>query len=143
MMRLTTKARPSFVIGVLTCLVILMSSSDGVAEKLRWQKGTCADAGVKRDVTVGAQAASRRPFGPDAATARPTAPEIATYILETEKRSFEIEDIAPIGPATLNIVPGDEVAFAVKKRTVYVRDSKGVQYRFKLVRSSEQVARRD
>ena len=143
MRSLTTKVRPSAVMGVLTSLVIVMTSSSMVAAELRWQTGTCTDAGVKRDITVGGHAAGRRPFGPGAATTKPTLPEIATYVLETEDRRFEIEDIVPIGAATLNIIPGDRVAFAVKKKNVYVRDSKGVQYRFKLVRSSPKVGRQD
>lgn len=144
MMRsLTTKVHPSAVMGIIISLVIVMTSSPVVAAELRWEMGTCTDAGVKRDITVGSQASGRIPFGPAAATIKPTLPEIATYVLETEDRRFEIEDIAPIGAATLNIIPGDRVTFAVKKKTVYVRDSKGVQYRFKLVKSSRKVVRQD
>jgi hypothetical protein len=135
--------RPTAMMSVIASLVIAMTSITVVAGELRWQIGICTDAGVKRDVFVGGRASGRTPYGPDVATAKPTSPEIATYVLETEDRRFEIKDIAPIGPTTLNMMPGDRVALAVDKKTVYIRDSKGVQYRFRLVKNSRKVVPRN
>jgi hypothetical protein len=141
MMRLPNAFSRTGVTGLIAFLVVAVTSVTAVAGELQWQMGTCTDAGVQRDVFVGSGGRGRTPFGPAAAIGKPATPEVATYVLETEDRRFEIKDITPIGAATLNIIPGDRVAFAVNKKTVYIRDSKGVQYRFRLVKSAPKVAR--
>jgi hypothetical protein len=114
-------------IGCLGCLV-------AGATKRHWQTGTCTDAGLMRDLTVAQGTVGSRPFGAPSPANPPTVPEVATYVIETQDDRFEVKDFLPVGAGTLNLNIGDRVALAVTKKTVYIRDAKGHEYRFRLTK---------
>jgi hypothetical protein len=55
-------------------------------------------------------------------------------VIETQDDRIEVKDILPVGPGSLNLIVGDQVMFAVAKKTVYIRDAKGHEYRFRLTK---------
>ena len=103
------------------------------ARERHWQTGICTDAALMHDLTVGQGRVGSRPFAPPThqSTDRP---EVATYVIETQNDRIEVKDVLPIGAGTLNLIAGDRVTFAVTKKTVYIRDAKGHEYRFRLTR---------
>jgi len=106
----------------------------GAAER-RWHTATCVDAGVKRDARMGAGAAD---FGPFVRGRIPkgSTPEVATYVIETADERLEIQELEPIGRASLEITIGDQVVFALEKKTAYVKDANGTEHRLLVTKKS-------
>jgi hypothetical protein len=67
-------------------------------------------------------------------------PQVVAYVIETQDERFEVKDIHPVGTDTLNLMVGDQVAFAVTKHTVYIRDAKGHEHRFRLTKKTRKPA---
>jgi hypothetical protein len=67
-------------------------------------------------------------------------PQVVAYVIETHDQRFEVKDIHPIGTDTLNLMVGDHVTFAVTKNTVYIRDAKGREHRFRLQKKTRKPA---
>ena len=88
------------------------------------------------DLTVGQGRVGSRPFGPPSPANPPTVPEVATYVIETQDDRVEVKDILPVGAGSLNLIVGDRVMFAITKKTVYIRDAKGHEYRFRLTKKT-------
>ena len=118
--------------AAINCLVGVAA---GAPERY-WQTGTCTDAGVMRDLTVGQGRVGSRPFGPPSPANPPTVPDVATYVIETQDDRVEVKDILPVGAGSLNLIVGDRVMFAITKKTVYIRDAKGHEYRFRLTKKT-------
>jgi len=99
----------------------------------KWQMGTWTDVGVARTPWVGDPAHERMPPGFN----KPELTEVATYVIETADRRFELQDMAAIGSATLDryVTVGQTVMFAVEKKTAYIKLD-GREYRL-LVRKSQ------
>jgi hypothetical protein len=131
----TVRRLPHLVAGVIICLFGVATGSER-----HWQTGTCTDASVKRDLTVGQGATGSRPFGPPRPGSPPVVPQVVAYVIETQDQRFEVKDIHPIGSDTLNLMVGDQVTFAVTKNTVYIRDAKGHEHRFRLTRKTRKPA---
>jgi hypothetical protein len=66
--------------AAINCLVAVAAG----APERHWQTGTCTDAGVMRDLTVGQGRVGSRPFGPPSPADPPTVPEVGTYLIETQ-----------------------------------------------------------
>jgi hypothetical protein len=98
----------------------------------KWQMGTWTDVGVARTPWVGDPAHERMPPGFN----KPELTEVATYVIETADRRFELQDMTAIGSATLDryVTVGHSVTFAVEKKTAYIKVD-GREYRL-LVRKS-------
>jgi hypothetical protein len=124
--------------AAITCLVGIAAG----APERHWQSGICTDAGVMHDLTVGQARVGSTPFGPRSPANPPTTPEVATYVIETQDDRIEIKDILPVGVGSLNLIVGDRVTFAVTKRTVYIRDAKGHEYRFRLTKKTPKQSNR-
>jgi hypothetical protein len=120
-------------------VICFFGVATGVSER-HWQTGTCTDASVKRDLTVGQGAVGSRPFGPPNPGSQPVVPQVVAYVIETQDQRFEAKDIHPIGTDTLYLRVGDHVTFAVTKNTVYIRDAKGHEYRFRLTKKTRKPA---
>ena len=105
----------------------------------KWQTGTWTDMGVKRTPWVSDPAHEGRPSG----FAKPVMTEVATYVIETTDRRFELQDMVPIGSAAfeLDVKVGNSVTFAVEKKTAYIKLDGG-EYRL-LVLKSEPKHKRD
>jgi hypothetical protein len=123
----------------IAAVTICLGVAPGASER-HWQTGTCTDASVKRDLTVGQAAAGSRPFGPPRPSSPPVVPQVVAYVIETQDQRFEVKDIHPIGTDTLNLMVGDQVTFAVTKNTVYIRDAKGHEHRFRVTKKTRKPA---
>ena len=116
-------------------IICLLGVATGASER-NWQTGTCTDASVQRDLTVGPGAVGSRPFGAPNPSSPPVVPQVVAYVIETQDQRFEVKDVHRIGAGTLNLMVGDRVTFAVTKNTVYIRDAKGHEHRFRLTKKT-------
>jgi hypothetical protein len=123
---------------IAAAIICLVGVATGASER-DWQTGTCTDASVKRDLTVGQGAVGSRPFGPQRPSP-PVVPQVVAYVIETQGQRFEVKGIHPVGTDTLNLMVGDQVTFAVTKNTVYIRDTKGHEHRFRLTKKTRKPA---
>jgi hypothetical protein len=98
----------------------------------RWQTGTWTDMGVKRTPWVADSAHEGKPPGFN----RPVMTEVATYVIETTDRRFELQDMVPIGNAAfqLNVKLGNSVTFAIEKKTAYIKLDGG-EYRLLVLKN--------
>jgi hypothetical protein len=120
-------------------IIGVLGVATGASER-HWQTGTCTDASLKRDLTVGGGAVGSRPFAPPKPGDPPVVPQVVAYVIETQDQRFEVKDVHPIGTDTLNLIVGDHVTFAVTKNTVYIRDAKGHEHRFRLTKKTRKPA---
>jgi len=112
-------------------LIGVLISVPNAADR-KWQTGTWTDMGVKRTPWLRDPASEGR-----SASNKPVMTEVATYVIETTDRRFELEDYVAIGSAAfdLHVKVGQSVTFAVEKKTAYIKLDGG-EYRL-LVRKSE------
>jgi hypothetical protein len=99
----------------------------------KWQSGTWTDMGVKRTPWVADSTHEGKPPGFN----RPMMTEVATYVIETTDRRFELQDMVPIGSAAfqLNVKVGSSVTFAVEKKTAYIQLDGG-EYRLLVIKNA-------
>lgn len=90
-----------------------------VAAERRWQMGTLIQTGLKRTPFIGDVVHERMPPGLN----RPRTTEVATYVIETDDRRYELQAMVAIGNDGLDrrVTVGDEVTFAVEKKTAYIK----------------------
>ena len=114
--------------------ILLIAVLVGVphAADRKWQTGTWTDMGVKRTPWVADSAHEGNPPGFN----RPMMTEVATYVIETTDRRFELQDMVAIGSAgfDLNVKVGTSVTFAVEKKTAYIKLDGG-EYRLLVLKS--------
>ena len=79
-------------------LVAVVLAGVSTAADRKWQIGTWTDVGVARTRWVGDPAHERMPPGFN----KPELTEVATYVIETADRRFELQDMVAIGSATLD-----------------------------------------
>ena len=98
----------------------------------QWQTGTWTDVGVKRTATVGDPVHERMPSGFN----KPQMTEVATYVIETLDRRYELQDMVAIGREglELHVTVGQPVTFAVEKKTAYIKLD-AHEYRLLVVKS--------
>jgi hypothetical protein len=98
----------------------------------QWQTGTWTDIGVKRTALVGDPAHERSP----SPFSKPMPTEVATYVIETADRRFELQNLVAVGnsPVDLHVTVGHEVTFAVEKKTAYIKLD-GREYRLLMLKN--------
>jgi hypothetical protein len=103
----------------------------GFAAERSWQTGTWADVRTTRPRVVFGLGPS--PNGPGPRTP-PTATLVRIYVIETDLWRFELTDVAPPSSRIVDAVVGEAVTFAVDKKTLYVRDRNGLEYRLRVTK---------
>ncbi len=104
-------------------LVAVVAVGAQAAAERRWQTGKWTHAGVKRTPFVGNPVHERLPTGFN----KPQMTEVATYVIETDDRRYELQDLVAIGNEgfDLRVTIGRSVTFAVEKKTAYIKLDKG------------------
>jgi hypothetical protein len=122
-------------VAVLLLAVVFVRTQ--TAADRRWQTGTWTDMGVKRTPFVGDPVAERMPTGFN----KRAMTEVATYVIETDDRRYELQDMVAIGREAfdLHVTVGDSVTFAVEKKTAYIKLDKG-EYRLLVLKSERKKA---
>jgi hypothetical protein len=103
----------------------------GFAAERSWQTGTWADVRTTRPRVVFGLGPT--PNGPGPRTP-PTATLVRIYVIETDVWRFELTDVAPASSRIVDAVVGEAVTFAVDKKTLYVRDRNGLEYRLRVTK---------
>jgi len=128
--------------ALLVTVAVLIAGVDSVSNgaERRWQMGTWVDAGIKRTTAVGDPAHERMPPGFN----KPTLTEVATYVIETDDRRLELQEMAAIGQNALDlhVTIGTAVTFAIEKKTAYIK-IEGREHRLLVVKSERKPGRRD
>jgi hypothetical protein len=103
-----------------------------------WQTGTWTGVGVKRTASVGNPVHERMPPGFN----KPEMTEVATYVIETDSRRYELQDTVAIGSEgfDLRVTVGNSVTFAVEKKTAFIKlDTR--EYRLLVLKNEPRVTR--
>ncbi len=103
----------------------------GFAAERSWQTGTWTDVRTTRPKVVFGLGPS--PNGPGPRTP-PTETLVRIYVIETDVWRFELTDVAPASSRIVDAVVGEAVTFAVDKKTLYVRDRNGLEYRLRVTK---------
>jgi hypothetical protein len=106
-----------------------------VATDRDWESGVLIDVATKQSLWIGDPSSGTGPVPTRPRT--PVRTEVATYVIETEERRLELEDIVPIGtsPPARELTVGRSVTFALSKKTAYVRLSDGKEYRLRVIKN--------
>ena len=88
--------------------------------------------GTKRTPFVGDAANERFPPGP----IKPPMTEVATYVIETGDRRYELQGMVAIGSDGFerNVTVGQPVTFAIEKKTAYIKLEKN-EYRLLVLKN--------
>ncbi len=98
-----------------------------------WQTGTWYEARVERPrVLFSAQ--TRDPNSPLPRTA--AARELRIYVIDTETARLELRQEATVDTPRINVLIGRPVTFAVEKKTVFIKDEDGREYKLELRKQS-------
>jgi hypothetical protein len=114
-----------------TLLAVVVAGVPNAADR-KWQTGTWTDVGVRRTPWVGDPVHERMPPGFN----KPVLTEVATYVIETVDRRFELQDMVAIGREAfdLHVTVGHSATFAVEKKTAYIKLD-GREYRLLVLKS--------
>jgi hypothetical protein len=117
--------------GLALSLILCMAVTPAAAER-HWQTGPWTRVGIKRTPFVGDPVRERT----RTAATRPEMTEVATYVIETSDRRYELQDLVAIGREAidLKVTVGAPVTFAVEKKTVYIKLEKG-EYRLLVLKN--------
>ena len=121
--------------AVLVALVLAVASIVFAAER-KWQTGTWVEVTTKRRMVDFGPGASG--FGRPGSTPQMKAmADIRLFVIETDDLRLELEDTVAVGRRSFEAEEGQPVTFAIEKKTVYVRDSAGIEHKLRLVKKSE------
>jgi hypothetical protein len=118
-------------------LALIVVTGVGRAADRRWQTGVLADIDITRQVMDFGPGASG--FGGSPNTAAPSMKAMAdvrVYTIETDVQRIEFKDVVAVGRRSLEAVVGDTVTFALEKKTIYVRDTAGIEHKFSVTRNT-------
>jgi hypothetical protein len=103
-------------------VAILVLGAQAAADR-RWQTGTWTQMGVKRTPFVGNAVSDRMPSGLN----KPQTAEVATYVIETDDRRYELQALVAIGSDRfdLGVRVGRAVTFAIERKTAYIKADEG------------------
>jgi hypothetical protein len=112
-------------------VAVVVAAVPNTAER-KWQTGTWTDVGLKHTASVGDAKRERTPPGFNQAALT----EVATYVIETVDRRYELQDMAAIGREglALHVTVGHPVTFAIEKKTAYIKLD-GREYRLLVVKN--------
>jgi hypothetical protein len=122
--------------AAVTVALVAVAGAKAAADR-QWQTGTCTRVGVARTLFVGDAVHERLPPGLN----KPQQTEVATYVVETGERRYELQAMVAIGSDGLarRLTVGDLVTFAIDKKTAYLKFDDG-EYRL-LVRKDDRKRR--
>src|SRR5262245_13469868 len=108
--------------AAVTVFTVILVGAQVAAER-RWQTGTWTQAGVKRTPFVADVVHERMPPGFN----RPELTEVATYVIETGDRRYELQSMVAIGNDRFDrrVTVGSSVTFAIEKKTAYIKLDEG------------------
>jgi hypothetical protein len=118
---------------LLSVIVVAAAAADRA-----WQKGTWTQVGVARTPFVADVVHERMPPGFN----KPQMTEVATYVIETKERRYDLQDTVAIGSNEFERIVkiGGSVTFAIEKRTAYIQLDEG-EYRLLVVKNERRKAR--
>jgi hypothetical protein len=120
-------------IATLVVLAALAGHAMANAADREWQTGTLYEARVERPrVLFSAQ--PRDPNSPLPPTA--AARELRIYVIDTETARLELRQEATADSPRINVLIGRPVTFAVEKKTVFIKDEDGREYKLELRKQS-------
>jgi hypothetical protein len=121
-------------IATLLVFAVLAAHATVSAADREWQTGTWYEARVERPrVLFSAQ--TRDPNSPLPRTSS-AAREIRIYVIETETARLELRQETTVDTPKINVLIGRPVTFAVEKKTVYIKDEEGREYKLELRKQS-------
>ena len=114
-----------------TIVAIVLVGVSNAAER-KWQTGTWADVGITRTPSVADPARERMPRGFNT----PGLTEVATYVIETADRRFELQDTVALGHESfdLQVTVGHSVTFAIEKKIAYIKLDRG-EYQLRVLKN--------
>jgi hypothetical protein len=114
-----------------TLLAIVLVGVPNAADR-KWQTGTWTDVGIRRAPSVADPVRERMPAGFN----RPALTEVATYVIETIDRRFELQDTVALGNESfdLQVTVGHSVTFAIEQKTAYIKLDRG-EYRLRVLKN--------
>jgi hypothetical protein len=127
------RAEASMKIAYVAVVLVAALAVGAQAEAERqWQTGRWTHAGVKRTPFVGNPVHERMPAGFN----KPEMTEVATYVIETDDRRYDLQDLVAIGNGGFDfrVTIGHSVTFAVEKKTAYIKIDKG-EYRLLVLKN--------
>src|SRR5262245_50971864 len=109
---------------------VIVAGAQAAADR-QWQKGTWTQLGINRTPFVG-DPAQRMPPGVN----KPQMTEVATFVIETEDRRYQLQDTVAIGSNEFErtVTIGSAVTFAIEKKTAYIQLDKG-EYRLLVLKN--------
>jgi hypothetical protein len=112
-------------------LAIVLVGVSNAADR-KWQTGTWTDVGIKRTPSVADPVHERMPPGFN----QPVLTEVATYVIETIDRRFELQDMVALGNESFDVqvTVGHSVTFAIEKKTAYIKLDRG-EYRLRVLKN--------
>ena len=122
-------------------VIVLVVAVSGATDR-NWQTGTLVDVATKRSPWAGDPSSGTGPL-----TTRPTKPvmpAVAVYVIETEDRRLELEDIVSVGSrgsVELHVTIGGPVTFALSRKTAYIRLADGKEYRLRIASNGPRTKR--
>ena len=113
--------------------VFLFSAVAAAAER-EWVNGTWHDYTVERPkVTFNAEPRDPTSHMPRTTVAR----ETRTYVIDTSTHRLELRQDATVDTPRIGVLIGQPVLIAIDKKTVYVKDSDGKEYKLTLRKQTE------
>ena len=103
------------------------------AAEREWQNGTWEDYKVERPRVL----FSAEPRDPTSNLPRTTAAkEVRTYVIDTSTHRLELRQDATVDTPRIDVLLGQPVQFAIEKKTVYVKDADGKEFKLSLRKQS-------
>ena len=124
-----------------TVIVVAAMGVLAIAADRKWQTGTWGEVTTKRKMVDFGPGSS--PFGrpgPSSPSMRAMA-DIRHFVIETDSMRLELEDTVSIRSRSFDATAGEKVTFALDKKTVYVRDSDGVEHRLRVLKKIDRAGR--
>jgi hypothetical protein len=110
-----------------------LRAAAATAAEREWQTGTWQDYKVERPRVL----FSAEPRDPTSNLPRTTAAkEVRTYVIETSTHRLELRQDATVDTPRIDVLLGQPVQFAIEKKTVYVKDADGKEYKLSLRKQS-------
>ena len=120
--------------GLLLLGLSLWILSPAAADR-HWQTGTWTDVSVTRQMVDFGPGSTPFDRGRSVPTLRALA-DVRTYVIETETLHLELKDVVQVNKRSLEAVVGQPVTFALDKKTIYVRDSDGIEHKLRVTRQT-------
>lgn len=113
-------------LAAVLCAVI---GATAIAAEREWQNGTWRETNIERPkVLFSVQSRDPNSSVPRTAAAR----EIRTFVIDTSTHRLELRQDATVDTPRIDVLLGEPVVIAIEKKTVYVKDAEGKEYKLSL-----------